>query len=121
MSGQALIPALLSFVVVTDLRASNSTLRLRQTYSSPPSDVKDVDPSFQTMFVQHENHAQNKSDFENVVSDFDKQTSSNRKKTSRSQNLTNDLGKISDLFSTCLLYTSPSPRDCIVSRMPSSA
>ena len=23
--------------------------------------------------------------------------------------------------STCLLYTSPSPRDCIVSRMPSSA
>ena len=25
------------------------------------------------------------------------------------------------LYYTCLLYTSPSPRDCIVSRMPSSA
>ena len=27
----------------------------------------------------------------------------------------------SDLFSNCLLYTSPSPRDDVISRMPSSA
>ena len=31
-----------------------------------------------------------------------------------------DVEKVHHL-STCLLYTSPSPRDCIVSRMPSSA
>ena len=28
---------------------------------------------------------------------------------------------LSDLFSSCLLYTSPSPRDATLSRMPSSA
>ena len=28
---------------------------------------------------------------------------------------------LSDLFSVCLLYTSPSPRDATLSRMPSSA
>ena len=28
---------------------------------------------------------------------------------------------ISDIDSTCLLYTSPSPRDGLLSRMPSSA
>ena len=34
----------------------------------------------------------------------------------------NELAKeISDLFHFCLLYTSPSPRDGLLSRMPSSA
>ena len=36
-----------------------------------------------------------------------------------------DLGKslplISEKYKTCLLYTSPSPRDGLLSRMPSSA
>ena len=31
------------------------------------------------------------------------------------------LGVMLDLFGTCLLYTSPSPRDGLLSRMPSSA
>ena len=31
------------------------------------------------------------------------------------------LKKLSDVFVTCLLYTSPSPRDATLSRMPSSA
>ena len=30
-------------------------------------------------------------------------------------------GKVSKWFSGCLLYTSPSPRDATLSRMPSSA
>ena len=30
-------------------------------------------------------------------------------------------GKTTTLYSTCLLYTSPSPRDATLSRMPSSA
>ena len=29
--------------------------------------------------------------------------------------------EIDNLINTCLLYTSPSPRDCLLSRMPSSA
>ena len=33
----------------------------------------------------------------------------------------NDLMKVSDVLSVCLLYTSPSPRDLSTSRMPSSA
>ena len=33
----------------------------------------------------------------------------------------NDLAKINLLEKTCLLYTSPSPRDATLSRMPSSA
>ena len=32
-----------------------------------------------------------------------------------------DLGQFSDPFQICLLYTSPSPRDGLLSRMPSSA
>ena len=37
-------------------------------------------------------------------------------------NLTPDqAGKIFDLKENCLLYTSPSPRDGLLSRMPSSA
>ena len=31
------------------------------------------------------------------------------------------IGEHSDLAETCLLYTSPSPRDGLLSRMPSSA
>ena len=30
-------------------------------------------------------------------------------------------GKTTDFFKACLLYTSPSPRDATLSRMPSSA
>ena len=30
-------------------------------------------------------------------------------------------GRLQELFKTCLLYTSPSPRDGLLSRMPSSA
>ena len=38
------------------------------------------------------------------------------------QNLiSNDIGKVSETYSCCLLYTSPSPRDKRQSRMPSSA
>jgi len=33
----------------------------------------------------------------------------------------NSYGTIDDMYSTCLLYTSPSPRDGLLSRMPSSA
>ena len=39
-------------------------------------------------------------------------------------NLKNDLGNLGEnklLLITCLLYTSPSPRDLVLSRMPSSA
>ena len=32
-----------------------------------------------------------------------------------------DLGAIQEIFGGCLLYTSPSPRDGLLSRMPSSA
>ena len=32
-----------------------------------------------------------------------------------------DLDALDAIFSTCLLYTSPSPRDGLLSRMPSSA
>ena len=32
-----------------------------------------------------------------------------------------DLGRTYDAICTCLLYTSPSPRDGLLSRMPSSA
>ena len=32
-----------------------------------------------------------------------------------------DKAKISEKFEDCLLYTSPSPRDGLLSRMPSSA
>ena len=32
-----------------------------------------------------------------------------------------DIILLPELFSTCLLYTSPSPRDATLSRMPSSA
>ena len=32
-----------------------------------------------------------------------------------------DYGIVGDLFEICLLYTSPSPRDGLLSRMPSSA
>ena len=35
--------------------------------------------------------------------------------------LLNDRKKSTDHFHTCLLYTSPSPRDLRLSRMPSSA
>ena len=47
---------------------------------------------------------------------------------SRLQNLDNDIVQlvikkvlVSDLSKDCLLYTSPSPRDATLSRMPSSA
>ena len=36
-------------------------------------------------------------------------------------NTINDVGFINALLDTCLLYTSPSPRDLSTSRMPSSA
>ena len=32
-----------------------------------------------------------------------------------------EAGKPSDIWKVCLLYTSPSPRDGLLSRMPSSA
>ena len=35
--------------------------------------------------------------------------------------LTNEKYKTDDIFRICLLYTSPSPRDATLSRMPSSA
>ena len=41
-------------------------------------------------------------------------------KEDRSENI-HDKGIIYDLYCRCLLYTSPSPRDLAVSRMPSSA
>ena len=37
------------------------------------------------------------------------------------QTLTDDDAKGRALFQTCLLYTSPSPRDATLTRMPSSA
>ena len=37
------------------------------------------------------------------------------------QNITKGRLVIEELFSFCLLYTSPSPRDVVPSRMPSSA
>ena len=33
----------------------------------------------------------------------------------------NNISKFFSLFTSCLLYTSPSPRDRVISRMPSSA
>ena len=36
-------------------------------------------------------------------------------------NFAQHLAKLADLYVNCLLYTSPSPRDSVVSRMPSSA
>ena len=44
---------------------------------------------------------------------------SHQTKISKGKNITND--DIKDLLDACLLYTSPSPRDRIASRMPSSA
>ena len=40
---------------------------------------------------------------------------------SSSSSNTNETGTFSSLFVDCLLYTSPSPRDGLLSRMPSSA
>ena len=37
------------------------------------------------------------------------------------QNFTSKEKELQDLFQSCLLYTSPSPRDGLLSRMPSSA
>ena len=37
------------------------------------------------------------------------------------QGLTGEQGKFHALRNSCLLYTSPSPRDGLLSRMPSSA
>ena len=34
---------------------------------------------------------------------------------------TDEMDKLADLLKNCLLYTSPSPRDATLSRMPSSA
>ena len=36
-------------------------------------------------------------------------------------NLTNEIVNYPGIIETCLLYTSPSPRDGLLSRMPSSA
>ena len=42
-------------------------------------------------------------------------------KISKNINVKKILEKLQKLYSTCLLYTSPSPRDATLSRMPSSA
>ena len=47
--------------------------------------------------------------------------SNTRLRLTRALVLTDSRGNNYDLRSTCLLYTSPSPRDGLLSRMPSSA
>ena len=51
-----------------------------------------------------------------VVSDFDRQELVNTL-----DQVKREISQRYDLKGTCLLYTSPSPRDTAISRMPSSA
>ena len=56
-----------------------------------------------------------------IISTHGEQSPQTESSAAESDDIDDDIVKLLGLLITCLLYTSPSPRDGLLSRMPSSA
>ncbi|GAB5779690.1 hypothetical protein JMUB7523_26410 [Staphylococcus aureus] len=56
-----------------------------------------------------------------MIQKNDKEFKEGMERARKEVNYAADTDAVATVFSTCLLYTSPSPRDYAASRMPSSA
>ena len=95
---------------IADLRILNKDLNFIQAMTKRADDLNA--------------QAQNATDYSQLVTitdSFGKLTDRAEVKTKTLKELTNESNPLTEVNSSCLLYTSPSPRDQRGSRMPSSA